>query len=259
MGRERSGPGQCFYLCAAGLIITMLTACVPVEVKTTVEENVVQQREQHLLTQGDFEGALRANREMLALFPHSPPGDTALFNLGLIYVHYANPERDVGKTMYYFSRLKTEFPDSPRTEEAMIWGNILEALESTRQKEREIQEKMKEKPAEPGNVRLRHGQHLLAQGDFQGALQANREVLDQFPRSAPGDVALFNMGLIHIHHTNPKKDIGQAQNYFSRLLKEFPDSPRAEETRVWIGILETLEKTRRIDIAIEGKKRELRR
>jgi TolA-binding protein len=237
----------------------MLTACAPVDVKTTVEENVQQQHGQHLLIQGDFKGALRANREMLALFPHSSPGDIALFNLGLIYAHHANPERDVGKTMYYFGRLKKEFPDSPRTEEAMIWGNVLETLESTKRKEREIQEKMKAQPAEPGNARLRHGQHLLAQGDFQGALQANREVLDQFPRSTPGDVALFNMGLIHIHHTNPKKDIGQAQNNFARLLQEFPDSPRAEETRVWIGILETMEKTRQIDIEIEGKKRELRR
>lgn len=260
MGRERSRPGQYLYLCAAGLIIAMLTACAPVEVKkTTVEENVQQQRGQHLLIQGDFKGALRANREMLALFPHSPPGDEALFNLGLIYAHHANPERDVGKTMSYFSRLKKDFPDSPRTEEAMIWGNILETLESTKRKEREIQEKVKELPAEQGNAKLQHGQHLLAQGDFQGALQANGEVLDQFPHSAPGDVALFNMGLIHIHYSNPKKDIGQAQNHFARLLKEFPDSPRAEEARIWFGILETMEKTRQIDIEIEEKKRELRR
>lgn len=259
MGRERMGPGQYLYLCAAGLIITMLAACAPVEVKTTGEENVQQQSGQHLLIRGDFEGALRANRQMLALSPHSPPGDTALFNLGLIYVHYANPERDVGKTMYYFSRLKTEFPDSPRTEEAMIWTNILETLESTRQKERELQEKKRKLPVEQGNAQLQRGQHLLAQGDFQGALQAYREVLDQFPHNAPGDVALFNMGLIHIHYTNPKKDIGQAQNYFARLLREFRDSPRAEEARIWIGILETMEKTRQIDIEIEEKKRELRR
>jgi hypothetical protein len=42
-------------------------------------------------------------------------------------------------------------------------------------------------------------------------------------------------------------------------MEEFPESPRTEEARIWVGILETMEKTRQIDIEIEEKKRELRR
>jgi hypothetical protein len=67
------------------------------------------------------------------------------------------------------------------------------------------------------------------------------------------------MGLIHVHYANPKRNIGQAQIFFARLREEFPESPRTEEARIWVGILETMEKTRQIDIEIEEKKRELRR
>ena len=114
-------------------------------------------------------------------------------------------------------------------------------------------------PTKQEDARLQRGQQLLAQGDFAGALQENREVLAQFPQTPPGDAALFNMGLIHVHYANPKRDIGQAQIFFARMIEEFPESPRAEEARIWVGILETMEKTRQIDIEIEEKKRELRR
>lgn len=141
----------------------------------------------------------------------------------------------------------------------MIWSKVLESLEASRRKESEIQDKVKRQPAEQENTQLQRGRQLLLEGDYEGALQANRELLDQFPHSPPGDTALFNMGLIHVHYANPKKDIGQAQVYFARLEKDFPDSPRREEAKIWAGILETMEKTRQIDIEIEEKKRELRR
>jgi hypothetical protein len=41
------------------------------------------------------------------------------------------------------------------------------------------------------------------------------------------------------------------------LIKQFPDSPLAEEARIWLGLFETLEKIQQIDIEIEQQKREL--
>lgn len=90
-------------------------------------------------------------------------------------------------------------------------------------------------------------------------MQENREVLARFPHNPPGDAALFNMGLLHVHYANPKRDIALARIFFDRLAKEFPKSPLAEEARIWAGILDTMAKTRQIDIEIEEKKRELRR
>lgn len=258
MGRKRSGTRQYLYLCAAGLIMALLAACAPTTTRPAAQENDLLRRGQELLAQGDFAGALRANQEVLARFPQAPPGDAALFNLGLISVHYANPQRDVGQGLHFFARLKRDFPASPRTEEAGIWVNLLETLETARRKELECAAQRKAVPPEE-DARLQRGQHLLARGDFAGALQANQEVLARFPQTPPGDAALFNLGLIHVHYANPKRDIGQARNFFARLGQEFPESPRTEEARIWIGILETMEKTRQIDIEIEEKKRELRR
>jgi len=259
MGRKRSGTRQYLFFCAAGLIMAVLAACAPVGIKLAGPEDAHLRRGQHLLVQGDFAGALREDEKVLALFPRTSPGDVALFNMGMIHVHPANPKRDIGQALHCFARLKKTFPESPRTEEAKTWGNILETLEKTRQKHSEVEEKKKELPVEPENALLQRGQQLLAQGDFAGALRENQEVLALFPQSPPGDEALFNMGLLHVHYANPKRDIGQAQIFFARLKKEFPGSPRTEEAKIWVGILGTMEKTRQIDIEIEEKKRELRR
>ena len=259
MGREQNGTRQFLYFCVTGLIIALLAACAPVEIKVTEPENAHLQRGQQLLVQGDFEGAVRENQEVLTLCPQNPPGDEALFNMGMIYVHYANPKKDFEQALHYFSRLKKEFPESPRTEEAMTWVSILETMEKARQKGIEIEKRMKELSAGQKNAHLRRGQQLLNQGNFEGALQENQEVLARFPQKTPGDVALFNMGLIHVHYANPKRDIGWALHFFSRLVKEFPESPRTEEAKIWVGMLKTMEKTRQIDIEIEEKKRELRR
>ena len=258
MGRERSGARQYLYFCAAGLIITMLAACAPHDIKLAEREDPLR-RGQDLLAQGDFAGALRENQQVLARFPQTPPGDAALFNMGLIYIHYANPKRDMGLARVFFGRLEKEFPESPRRVEAGAWGNILETLEKAKQQDIEVEEKKSELPEEQGSALLRRGQQLLAKGDFAGALRENQEVLARFPQNPPGDAALFNMGLVHVHYANPKKDIVQARIFFARLAKEFPESPHTEEARIWVSILETMAKTRQIDMEIEEKKRELRR
>ena len=144
MGREQIGTRQFLYFCVTGLIITLLAACAPVEIKVAEQENAHLQRGQQLLVQGDFEGAVRENQEVLTLFPQNPPGDEALFNIGMIYVHYANPKKDFEQALHYFSRLKQEFPESPRTEEAKVWVGMLETMEKTRQIDIEIEEKKRE-------------------------------------------------------------------------------------------------------------------
>jgi hypothetical protein len=42
-----------------------------------------------------------------------------------------------------------------------------------------------------------------------------------------------------------------------RVIKEFPQSPRAEESKVWISVLESIEKAKQVDIQIEEKKKEI--
>ncbi len=54
-----------------------------------------------------------------------------------------------------------------------------------------------------------------------------------------------------------KKIIRKRTVLFMRVIKEFPQSPRAEESNIWIGVLDSIEKAKQVDIQIEEKKKEL--
>lgn len=96
---------------------------------------------------------------------------------------------------------------------------------------------------------------FIDRADFEGAMRACRNLLSRSPNEPRGAEALLIMGLLSAHYANPKKDYQQAAGYFTRLEREFPRSPLAEEARIWISVLETFEKTKQIDIEIEQKKR----
>ncbi len=144
MGRERRGTRQYLYFCIAGLIMTVLASCAPVGYRLVKDDDARLLRAQQLLAQGDFAGALRENRKVLALFPQSYPGDEALFNMGLINIHYANPKKDIGRALACFTRLEQEFPGSSRMEEAKTWISILQTMEKARQIDDEIEAKKRE-------------------------------------------------------------------------------------------------------------------
>jgi TolA-binding protein len=102
---------------------------------------------------------------------------------------------------------------------------------------------------------LRRIEPLMAQHDFDGALREGQEVLALSPKGPPADEALFDMALVHVHFANPRKDHRKAAGLFSRVVKEFPDSPRVEEAKIWMGVLEAIEKARQVDADIEERKK----
>jgi hypothetical protein len=104
---------------------------------------------------------------------------------------------------------------------------------------------------------LRRIEPLMAQHDFEGALREGQEVLELAPRDAPGDEALFDMALVYAHFANPKKDYRKSIGLFSRVVKEFPGSPRVEEAKIWVGVLEAIEKAKQVDADIEERKKGL--
>lgn len=96
---------------------------------------------------------------------------------------------------------------------------------------------------------------FVAAGDFEGALQAGQDALEDGGSRA--DAALFDLALLSVHYGNPKKDYRRALLLFGRLARDHPGSPLAEEAKVWIGVLESIERSRRIDIEIEERKKEV--
>ncbi|MBP7526937.1 MAG: hypothetical protein KA801_03375 [Syntrophorhabdaceae bacterium] len=124
---------------------------------------------------------------------------------------------------------------------------------------------------------LAEGRRLLAAGDYQSALRINETVLKTSAGKPPADEALFNIGIIFAHPGNRSRDYQRSIVSFRRLVKEYPQSPLADQATVWAGVLEEniklrrassealqentrlkqiIEKSKAVDVEIEEKKRE---
>jgi outer membrane protein assembly factor BamD (BamD/ComL family) len=265
MGRKRAWSGKQIYLyvaCLTSLVFFALSCA-----HLTGNEYLL--RSQRLLAEGDFEGALKENQELLSKYPNTPPGDEALFNIGLIYAHDGNPDKDYKKAYSTFLKFTDDFPRSPRFEEAKILTELLNIIEVSRIKIEEqktvIEEQkssMEEKKAAIKEQKAIHeyllrSQRLLSKGDFERALEENQELLSRYPNTPPGDEALFDMGLIYAHYGNPKKDYRKAISFFQKLVEGYPKSSLATQAKIWIEVLQVIEKSKQVDIEIEQMKKEL--
>jgi tetratricopeptide (TPR) repeat protein len=106
------------------------------------------------------------------------------------------------------------------------------------------------------NERLMAGQNLLAKGDYEGSLRESQKVLLLLKDESPSDTAIFNMALVYAHPKNPKRDNKRAISFFTRVIKNYPDSPWAEQAKIWVGVLDGVEKLKQVDLDIEELKRD---
>ncbi len=283
MGRKRTRTRKFVYFYIAGLIVFALQGCAALEntrvkIRAQVEASRSLQRSKGLLAQGDYEGAFNENVKILALAMHRPPEDEALFNMGWIYAHPGNPKKDYKKSIFFFKKLLEAFPQSAWAERTKVWVGILEENEKLSQtiaafirmneKSKEIDKKIEE--WEQAREPFLLSQKLLAEGNYEGALKENQRILSLSGQNPPGDEALFNVGLIHAHPGNAKKDYGKSLAFFRRLIKEYPQSSWVEQAKIWAGMLQdneklsrsneelsqVIEKSKQVDIEIEEKKRE---
>lgn len=109
-----------------------------------LKSNVRLLRGQKFLLNGEYQKALKENKQILKMSATSPFKDHALFNIGLVYAHYDNPDKDYKKSLGYFTRLINEHPDSPLLGQARIWQSVLNVIEGAKQVDIEIEKKKKE-------------------------------------------------------------------------------------------------------------------
>ena len=107
------------------------------------------------------------------------------------------------------------------------------------------------------NIHLLYSRALMASGDCKGALKQIQGILSLSPNDPYRDEALFQAGLIYAHHMNPEKDFNKSLGYFSKLIKDHPQSPLVEQAKIWVGVLDVIEKSKQVDIEIEKKRKQL--
>jgi tetratricopeptide (TPR) repeat protein len=164
MGRKRTRERKFIYFCIVILIVftsfrcTVLTEKQKVEVREVRNEesqrkgetlNILSEhllRARKLLEQRDYDSSFKAYQKILSLAGQNPPGDEALFNMGLIYAHFGNPKKDNVRSIGFFKKLTKDYPDSPLAVQARIWTGILqenEKLSQTIQKLNQVIEESK--------------------------------------------------------------------------------------------------------------------
>lgn len=97
---------------------------------------------ENLTSKGDYEGAMKAYGDVVDLFPSDPPGDRALFHMGLIWAHPDNPKNNYQKALTCFQRLVNVFPRSTLKDEAMVWINVMNELLRFEGKAKDLEEEV---------------------------------------------------------------------------------------------------------------------
>lgn len=149
MGRKQARAGKYIYFCIACLIFFTLSSCNGLK-ETKQEEKRFKAVSEYLvfakkmLEQGNYEASVEENQKVLSLSHNGPPGDEALFSMGLIYAHFGNPRKDYEKSIFFFRKLLKEYPKSPLVEHAKIWIGVLNVIEKSKQVDIEIEEMKKE-------------------------------------------------------------------------------------------------------------------
>jgi hypothetical protein len=103
---------------------------------------------------------------------------------------------------------------------------------------------------------LQTAQRLMARGEYEASLREAQKVLLIAKDGPPCDAAFYHMGLVHAHPENAKKDNKKAIAFFTRVVKNYPNSPLAEQAKIWIGVLDGLEQLKQVDLEIEERKRD---
>jgi TolA-binding protein len=106
-------------------------------------------------------------------------------------------------------------------------------------------------------IRLQEAREQIDRGDFDGAAKMYQDGLSRPGTERRTSELLFELGLLFAHHDNPKKDYRRALGYFTRLVREYPRSGLVEEAKIWIDVLDSMEKAKQVDLQIEEMKKVL--
>ena len=91
-----------------------------------------------------------------------------------------------------------------------------------------------------GGTPVEQAAMMVNKGEFTDALKAYGKIARSYPRDAPGDRALFEMGLIWVYPGNSKRSYYESLKCFKRLLRDYPRSSLREETGAWVEVLTRL-------------------
>lgn len=161
----------------------------------------------------------------------------AIYQIGLIYMNRFNEARDDQRALQYFKRHQIEFPNS------ILQSRIsqrIATIEARKQQPRQLSpqellaradaETLLNKPHLPYDEELTPMSERAISTDRIEDAHGVYMVVYQNPASSAKVKAksIYQLGLIYMSPYNRKADDGKALQFFSKILREFPDTPVAK-------------------------------
>jgi outer membrane protein assembly factor BamD (BamD/ComL family) len=137
-----------YWVSATLLGSVWMSACTPfgagpdVPVPAVKKSTGLFDQSSALLSSGHYEAAYNENQKILQEARGAP--DVALFNMGMISAHSANPKKNYPRALSSFRTLLVEYPRSPMIEPAKTWIQVLEEYQKLSDEKRVL---MKEREA----------------------------------------------------------------------------------------------------------------
>ncbi len=245
-------------------VFLLLHGCSSIQ-KTINQLEQHQQLEEYRsnFSKGQFETVVTESLKVIEAGDKEPAAEVALYALGEVYAHHDFKNRDYAVSQSYFERLIQSFPGSPLASEAEVYISLFQAI-AAREKVVKDQTLILQRAVinakEKEIVRVEAPRKKIVKNqDFKGATNANIRMLSKAGGKKPADEAMYNLGLIYAHLDNPEKDYKKAQAFLYTLIEQFPDSQYAEEARIWLGLLNTIEQIQQIDMEMQQQRRKLTR
>jgi hypothetical protein len=116
------------YLAGCAALTLMFGGCLYYPEKWEMEEHLV--RSKNYMSQGEFKLSLQESHTAYKLYPQSL-GDQALFQIGLIYAHPANPQQNFQKAKEAFTELLRKYPQSSLKTRTALWILIIRDFQDT--------------------------------------------------------------------------------------------------------------------------------
>jgi outer membrane protein assembly factor BamD (BamD/ComL family) len=78
---------------------------------------------------GQYDASINENIKVLSIAPNGPPGDEAIFTIGLIYAYPKYQKKDHGKAVTSLTKIIKEYPQSRWSGHAKILLDIIQENE----------------------------------------------------------------------------------------------------------------------------------
>jgi hypothetical protein len=178
------------HICRAALLaLFILTSCTTVResFKSSPTERAAEkrtdqfERSKALVAEGNYDEAYNENQKIL--FEGKGAPDVALFNMGMVSASPLNPRKNYPRALVSFKTLVKNHPQSPLTEQAKIWIQVLEEHQKiAEERQKVLEDKQKLLEERRGLIReremLSHEKEKLAQEreKFKYTVEKSRQV-----------------------------------------------------------------------------------